>query len=77
VLPVTAVPPIVSEAPVQIAVLAITAAAGSGFTVMVTGFDFTQPLLLVSVRVYVVVVDGATVGFAEVEVNPEGELVQE
>jgi hypothetical protein len=77
VLPTTAVPPIVSEDPVHIAVSLITAAAGSGFTVMVTEFDFTQPLLSVSVSVYIVVVDGFTVGLAEVEVNPEGELLHE
>jgi hypothetical protein len=56
-------------------VLDITAANGKAFTVMVTGFDFTQPLLFVSVSVYVVVTVGVTVGFAEVEVNPDGELV--
>jgi hypothetical protein len=65
------------EFPLQMAVFEIIAAAGSGFTVMVTVSDFTQPLLFVSVRVYVVVTVGDTEGFDEVEVNPEGLLVQE
>jgi hypothetical protein len=51
VLPATADPPMVKDEPLQIAVSAITAAAGSGFTVIVTELDFTQPLLSVSVSV--------------------------
>ncbi len=50
---------------------------GSGFTVIVTESDLIHPFELVSVIVKVVVVVGATSGFAEAEVNPEGELVQE
>jgi hypothetical protein len=75
VLPDTEAAPIEIELPLQIAVLDITVAKGKAFTVMVTGLDFTQPLLLVSVRVYVAVTVGVTVGFAEVEVKPDGELV--
>jgi hypothetical protein len=71
------VAPIEIEFPLQIGELEITAAAGSGFTVIVTVLDFTQPLLLVSVRVYVVVAVGDTEGFDAVEVKPEGLLVQE
>jgi hypothetical protein len=77
VLPATAVAPMALELPLHVAVLEITAAAGSAFTVIVTEFDLTQPLLFVSVRVYVVVTVGLTEGFDEVEVNPEGLLVQE
>ena len=69
--------PIEIEAPMQILLFAIVAAAGSGFTVMVTELVLVQPVaVMVSVRVYVVVVVGDTVGLADVEVNPEGELVQ-
>ena len=63
------------DVPVQIAVLAITVAEGSGFTVIVTESDFAQPLELVSVRIYVVVMVGLTEGLATVEVNPVGLLV--
>jgi hypothetical protein len=55
---------------------AAVAAAGKAFTVMVTEFDFTQPLELVSVTVYVVVIVGDTDGLAAVEVNPAGLLTQ-
>jgi hypothetical protein len=59
-------------------VLPIRAAAGSGFTVIVTEFDLLHPVaVIVSVRVYMVVVVGDTEGFEEVELNPEGELLQE
>ena len=50
---------------------------GLEFTVMVTFFLVEQPLVvLLSTREYIVVPDGATFGSAEVEVNPEGLLVQ-
>jgi hypothetical protein len=77
VLPLTAVAPIDIELPVQIAVFEITAAAGKAFTVITTELDFTHPLAFVSTSPYVVVTDGETVGFEDVEVNPEGALVQE
>jgi L-aminopeptidase/D-esterase-like protein len=77
VLPATAVAPMLMDDPVQILVLAMVAAAGKGFTVMVTELDLTQPLELVSVTVYVVVTVGLTVGFAAVEVKPAGLLIQE
>ena len=51
VLPATEVPPIDEDAPMQMAVLAITEAVGKALTVRVIEFDFTQPLELVSVRV--------------------------
>jgi hypothetical protein len=58
-------------------VLEITVAKGKAFTVTVTVLDFTQPVAVtVSVREYVVLTVGVTVGFAEVEVRPDGELVQ-
>jgi hypothetical protein len=50
VFPDTAVAPIAMESPLQIAVLEITVAKGKAFTVILTESDFTQPLLLVSVR---------------------------
>jgi hypothetical protein len=71
------VAPIEIELPVQIAVLDIRAAAGKAFTVTVTELDFTQPYTLVSITWYSVVAVGETDGFAEVEVNPEGELPHE
>jgi hypothetical protein len=77
VLPATAVAPIVVEDPVQIVFAEPAAATGNEFTVTVTEFELTQPLELVSVTVYVVVVVGLTVGLAEVELNPEGELAHE
>jgi hypothetical protein len=49
VLPETAAAPIEIEFPIHMAVFGITAAAGSGFTVIVTELDFTQPLLFVSI----------------------------
>ena len=45
-------------------------------TVTVTLCEFEQPLLFVSVTVYVVVTEGLTLGLEAVEVNPEGLLVQ-
>jgi hypothetical protein len=53
------------------------AATGKEFTVTVTELELTQPFELVSVTVYVVVVVGLTVGLADVELNPEGELAHE
>jgi hypothetical protein len=66
------------EFPVQIGALAITVAAGKGLTVTVTELVLKQPVaVIVSVRVYIVVVEGETVGLEDVEVNPAGELVHE
>ena len=42
-----------------------------------TELEFTQLLELVSVRVYVVVIVGETVGLALMEVNPAGLLTHE
>ena len=78
-LPETAVAPIeTAGSPRQIALFAITEAEGKGFTVIVTEFDLAQPVAVtVSVTVYMVVTVGLTVGFEEVELNPDGELDQE
>ena len=76
VLPATEVAPILIEEPVQIGLLAIVAAAGSGLTVIDTVFDFTQLLEFVSVSVYVVVIVGDADGLATIELNPAGLLVQ-
>lgn len=65
------------EEPAQMAVLEITAAAGSGFTLIVTEFELVQPFDPVSVTVYVVVEEGDTEGFAIVELKPPAELDQE
>ena len=66
------------DAPMQIAVLAITEAAGKAFTVMVTELDFEHPVaVMVSVRVYVVLTKGVTLGFEDVDVKPEGALTHE
>ena len=62
------------ELPIHIAVLEMTDAPGSAFTVMVNEFDFTQPFELVSVTVYVVVVTGLADGLETVELKPTGEL---
>ena len=52
VLPMTAAAPIDAESPTQIAVFAAAAAAGSGFTDMVTAWELVQPVaVMVSVRV--------------------------
>jgi hypothetical protein len=60
------------------ALLDPAAATGSEFTVMVTLFDKLQPVaVIVSVKVYIVVTVGFTVELDEVEVNPDGLLVQE
>ena len=65
-LPPTAVAPILAVDPVQIVALDPASAAGNGFTVTVTVLEFTQPLLFVSVTVYVVVEVGLAVGLATV-----------
>jgi hypothetical protein len=51
VFPVTAVPPIVNEFPEQMIFAGPVTADGTGFTVMVTEFEFTQLLEFVSVTV--------------------------
>ena len=76
-LPTTAVPPIDTELPVQMAVLEITDAAGRGLTVIVTELELIQPLEFVSVSVYDVVDVGLTDGLDKVELNPDGLLTQE
>lgn len=77
-LPVTAVAPIEVDLPLQMDTLDPAAAAGNAFTVTVTLFDKLQPVaVMVSVMVYTVVTDGVTVGFDEVELNPDGLLDQE
>jgi hypothetical protein len=63
--------------PVQILVLVMVAAAGKGFTVILTELDLIHPFELVSVTVYVVVTVGLTVGFAAIDVKPAGLLIQE
>jgi hypothetical protein len=75
-LPATAIAPIDIDEPVQMLLLAIVAAAGKGFTVIKTEFELIHPLEFVSVRVYVVVIVGETVGFDVKEPNPN-ELVHE
>ena len=50
---------------------------GNGLTVIFTLSDLLQPVAVItSVNLYVVVVVGDTVGFALVEINPLGLLVQ-
>ena len=75
--PETAAAPIAIALPEQSAELAITLAAGTGLTVMVTEFEAEQPAPVVSVMVYVVVMVGETDGFDDVELKPVGLLVQE
>ena len=62
---------------VQIDLLEITDAAGSGLTTIFTELDFKQPFEFVSVKVYELVDVGYTEGFEIVELYPEIELVQE
>ena len=76
-LPITAVPPIETEVPVQIAVFEMIDADGNELTVTVTELEFTHPLEFVSVRVYDVVEVGLTDGLDDVELNPAGLLVHE
>ena len=73
-----AVAPIVVVLPEQIPLSIPVAATGNGLTVTVTLLLFEQPVAaILSVTVYVVVVVGDTVGFAEVEINPAGSETQE
>jgi len=59
--------------PEQIVWLAPVKADGNGFTVTVTLLLFVQPVdVMVSVREYIVVTAGATVGLAAIEVKPTG-----
>ena len=61
----------------QMALLAPALAAGKGLTVTTTLLLFLQPVaVMVSVKVYVVVTGGETIGFAMVEVKPPGTEVQ-
>ena len=77
-LPATILAPMEIEDPVQITVLEIMVAAGIGFIVIVTGFDLMHPVaVIVSVRVYVVLTAGITVGLDEIEEYPTGELAHE
>ena len=50
------------------------AGVGVGLIVTVTLLLFVQPKAFVSIRVYVVVTAGDTVGFDEVDEKPDGEL---
>ena len=59
------------------AVLEMTDAEGKGLTVIITEFEFIQPLEFVSVKVYELVDVGETEGFELVELYPEIELDQE
>jgi len=73
VFPPTAVAPIVVEVPVHIALFVPAFAAGKGFTVTTTEFCLLHVVaVMVSVRVYVVVMVGETLGLAVVDVKPTG-----
>ena len=75
--PATLDPPSEILPPEQIAVLAITEAEGAGFTVIETVLVLLQPVpATVSVRIYFAEDAGFTEGLDEVEVNPDGLLVQ-
>ena len=76
-LPVTADAPIVVDLPKHIAAGAEPALAAGMETVSVTEFEFVQPLIFVSVNVYVVVAVGAALGLDEAELNPDGALDHE
>jgi hypothetical protein len=80
VLPVTAVHPIPVFEPLHIVLAEPAHAAGFDLTVITTEFELVHvapPTVFVSVTVYVVVALNAPVfGFAAVEVNPVGLLVQ-
>ena len=68
VFPETAAAPMLVLLPKQIALTPPVVAVGNGFTVTVRLLLFMQPVaVMVSVRVYVVVSVGATVGLANVE----------
>lgn len=59
--------------PVQTEELLPVFADGNEFTVILTEFDLVHPVdVIVSVKVYVVVVVGFILGFEFVEVNPVG-----
>lgn len=55
--------PILIAAPEHIVFEDPVAAAGAAFTVILTAFEYRQPLAFVSVKIYVLVVVGLTVGF--------------
>jgi hypothetical protein len=78
VVPAVAVDPRLTLEPLlQIDVFEPATAAGNGLTVITTLFVLEQPVaVIVSVRVYVVVTVGATVGFATLDTKPLGEDVQ-
>jgi hypothetical protein len=68
-----AVEPMPVELPEQTPLSVPVDAAGNGFTVTVTLLLFEQPVaVMVSVRVYVVVAVGDTVGFDKADVKPTG-----
>ena len=72
-MPAIAVVPIVVEVTEQVKFLSTPASAtgGATFTFTVTVLVAVHPLLPVTVTVYVVVTDGAAVGFeTNVELNP-------
>ena len=63
---------------VIVLIFIVVVISGKGFTVTITESDFEQPVAeIVSVSLYLVVVDGATEGFADAELNPGGEEVHE
>ena len=69
--------PRLKEEPEQIPVALVTDAEGNGLTVIVTESVLVQPVAVIfSVRVYVVVTVGFTLGLLLAEVYPPGLLVQ-
>ena len=77
VLPAVVVAPIVALPPLQIVAFEPALLVGTGFTVITTVLLALHPVaIIVSTKVYVVVIVGDTEGFDVVEVNPLGLLVQ-
>ena len=75
--PATGAAPIESLEPIQIILELPALAAGTGLTVTVIEFELVQPVaVIVSVKVYVVVIVGETEGLERVDVNPEGDETQ-
>ena len=71
--PLTDAAPMVVLDPLQMEALLPAFAVGNGFTVTTTLFILLQPVaVIVSVTLYVVVAVGLTLGFAFVELNPDG-----
>jgi hypothetical protein len=77
-LPTLAVEPKVVAFPAHTTLSVPATAMGNGFTVIITLPLFEHPVeVIVSVSVYIVVVNGFTVGLAKVETNPAGFETQE